>query len=102
MLSRGGRLTYPFAAFFVAARGFADLMKIRPRVAGAGVMGFWHAEHSGVGGEVAAVFDVDDGAARRLASRCKGARACARLEDALERDKINVLHVARRWVAILE
>ena len=69
-------------------------MKIRAAVAGAGLMGFWHARSiARVGGEVAAVCDVDDGAARRLASRFKGARASARLEDALERDKIDVLHI---------
>jgi predicted dehydrogenase len=69
-------------------------MKIRAAVAGAGLMGFWHAQNiARVGGEVAAVFDVDDGAARRLATRFKGARASTRLEDVLEREKIDVLHI---------
>ena len=57
-------------------------------------MGFWHAQNiARVGGEIAAVYDVDDGAARRLASRFKSARASTRLEDVLEQDKIDVLHI---------
>lgn len=69
-------------------------MKIRAAVAGAGLMGFWHAQSiARIGGQIAAVCDVDDEAARRLASRFKGARASTRLEDALERDKIDVLHI---------
>lgn len=69
-------------------------MKIRAAVAGAGLMGFWHARSiARVGGEIVAVCDLDDGAARRLASRFKGARASARLEDALAREKIDVLHI---------
>ena len=57
-------------------------------------MGFWHARSiTRVGGEIAAVFDVDDGVARRLASRFKSARASSRLEDVLEQDKIDVLHI---------
>ncbi len=69
-------------------------MKLRAMIAGAGLMGFWHAwSIAHIGGEVASVCDVDDVAARRLASRFKGARATARLEDALERDKIDVLHI---------
>jgi predicted dehydrogenase len=69
-------------------------MKVRAGIAGAGLMGFWHAksiEH--IGGEIAAVFDVDDGAARRLANRFKGAHAITGLEETLERAKIDVLHV---------
>ena len=57
-------------------------------------MGFWHARSiTRAGGEVAAVCDVEDEAARRLASHFKGARASARLEDALEQGKIDVLHI---------
>jgi predicted dehydrogenase len=69
-------------------------MKMRAAVAGAGSMGFWHAQNIvRAGGKVAAVCDVDEGAARRLAKRCKGARAAVRLEETLERDKIDVLHI---------
>jgi predicted dehydrogenase len=69
-------------------------MKMRAAVAGAGLMGFWHARSiARVGGKVVAVCDINPEAARRLASHCKGARASARLEEILERDKINVLHV---------
>jgi predicted dehydrogenase len=69
-------------------------MKIRAAVAGAGLMGFWHTRSiARVGGEVVAVCDVDQEAARRLADHCKGAHASARLEDTLERDKIDVLHI---------
>jgi predicted dehydrogenase len=69
-------------------------MKLRAAIAGAGLMGFWHARSiARVGGQIAAVCDVDEKAARRLASRFKGAHASTRLEDALERDKIDVLHV---------
>ena len=69
-------------------------MKMRAAIAGAGLMGFWHAKNIGrAGGEVVAVYDVDDGAAQRLASRFKSARVITRLEDALDRDKIDVLHI---------
>ncbi len=69
-------------------------MKIRAAVAGAGLMGFWHAQNiARIGSEITAVCDVDDGAARRLARRFKAARASTRLEDVLEREKIDVLHV---------
>lgn len=57
-------------------------------------MGFWHARSiARVGGKVVAVCDVDHEAARRLANHYKGAYASARLEDALERGKIDVLHI---------
>ena len=69
-------------------------MKMRAAVAGAGLMGFWHARSiARVGGKVAAVCDIDDEAARRLASHFKGATINASLEDALERGKIDVLHI---------
>ncbi len=57
-------------------------------------MGFWHAKNiARIGGEVAAVFDVDGAAAQRLANRFKNARASVSLEDALARDKIDILHI---------
>lgn len=69
-------------------------MKMRAAIAGAGLMGFWHAQNIvRAGGEVAAVCDVDERSARRLASRFKGARARTRLEETWEQDKIGVLHV---------
>ena len=69
-------------------------MKTRAAIAGAGLMGFWHAKNiTRAGGEVASVYDVDDGAAQRLASRFKSARASTSLEDTLEREKIDVLHI---------
>jgi predicted dehydrogenase len=69
-------------------------MKIRAAIAGAGLMGFWHAQSiARVGGEVAAVCDVDDAAARSLANRFKSAHASTRLEDVLEQEKIDILHI---------
>ncbi|HEV2046857.1 MAG TPA: Gfo/Idh/MocA family oxidoreductase [Chthoniobacterales bacterium] len=69
-------------------------MKTRAAIAGAGLMGFWHAKNiARAGGEVAVVYDVDDGAAQHLATRFKSARASTRLEDALDRNKIDVLHI---------
>jgi len=69
-------------------------MKVRAAIAGAGLMGFWHAKNiARAGGEVVFVHDVDPDAAARLASRCKNARSSNRLEDVLERDKIDILHV---------
>jgi predicted dehydrogenase len=69
-------------------------MKIRAVIAGAGLMGFWHARNiARVGGEVAAICDVDHAAAQRLASRFKSARSSNRLEETLERDKIDILHI---------
>ena len=69
-------------------------MKIRAAIAGAGLMGFWHARNIvRVGGEVVAICDIDDGAARRLASRFKSARSSNRLEETLERDRIDILHI---------
>ena len=57
-------------------------------------MGFWHAQSiARVGGEVAAVCDVDDAAARSLANRFKSAHASTRLEDVLEQEKIDILHI---------
>ena len=69
-------------------------MKTRAGVAGAGLMGLWHAKNiARAGGELAVVYDVDQSAAQRLASHFKSARVVADLEQALEREKIDVLHV---------
>lgn len=58
-------------------------------------MGFWHARNvARVGGEVAAVCDVDLGAAHRLARRFRNARAGANLQAVLkDGDKIDILHI---------
>lgn len=69
-------------------------MKPRTAIAGAGLMGFWHAkaiERSG--GTVATVFDCDAGAAQRLAARFRGARASTSLAEGLAQDRIDVLHL---------
>jgi predicted dehydrogenase len=68
--------------------------KPRAAIAGAGLMGFWHAKNiARAGGELAVVYDVDHSAAQRLASRFKNAQVVANLEQALEREKIDVLHI---------
>ena len=69
-------------------------MKRRAAIAGAGLMGFWHAktvEH--LGGTVAAVFDLNAAAAQRLAAKFSGARAGTDLSALLEENKIDVLHI---------
>ena len=69
-------------------------MKHRVAIAGAGLMGFWHAktvEH--LGGIVAAVFDLNAAAAQRLAAKFPGALAGTNLVALLEENKINVLHI---------
>ena len=63
-------------------------------IAGAGLMGFWHAKNiARAGGELAVVYDVDQSAAQRLASRFKNTQVVADFEQALEREKIDVLHI---------
>lgn len=63
-------------------------------VAGAGLMGRWHAyEIDRCGGRVAAVVDPDPDRARRLAARHADARACSDLEDALDEVQADVLHL---------
>ena len=57
-------------------------------------MGLWHAHCiARAGGELAAVCDLDVHAARRLASRFKGAHAGVRLDEVLAEAKIDVLHI---------
>ena len=69
-------------------------MKVRAAIAGAGLMGRWHAQNLGrAGGEIAAVFDVDSAAAARLAARHKGARACSTVAELFGSAKIDVLHI---------
>jgi predicted dehydrogenase len=69
-------------------------MKTRTAIAGAGLMGFWHAKNiARAGGELAVVYDVDQSAAQWLASHFKNAQVVVDLEQALEREKIDVLHI---------
>ncbi len=72
----------------MAARGLAAV------VAGAGLMGRWHAyEVRRCGGRVVAVVDPDGGRADRLADRHRGAVAFASLEEALGAVEADVLHL---------
>ncbi len=69
-------------------------MKPRAAIAGAGLMGFWHAQTvQRIGGTVAAVFDLNAGAARRLADKFPGANAGTSLATLLTENKIDVLHI---------
>jgi predicted dehydrogenase len=68
-------------------------MKLRAAIVGAGLMGRWHAKNiARAGGEVAAVCDVDERNARSLA-RSHRARVYAQIADALDPDKIDIVHV---------
>jgi predicted dehydrogenase len=67
---------------------------LRAGIAGAGLMGRWHAHAvKRVGGAVAAVMDIDLQTARRLASKYPGAKSFFNFEQMLNRGEINVLHV---------
>lgn len=69
-------------------------MKRRAAIAGAGLMGFWHAktvEH--LGGSVVAIFDLNAAAAQRLAAKFPGASTGTDLVALLEGNKIDVLHI---------
>jgi len=69
-------------------------MKLRAAIIGAGLMGRWHATNvSRVGGEVAFICDVDQHAARSLARNFKTAQPTARIEEALERNQVDVAHI---------
>ncbi len=69
-------------------------MKLRAAIAGAGLMGYWHAKNLvRCGGEVAAVIDRDPAAASRLAGQFSGALPVSSLEEALATGKIEVLHL---------
>lgn len=79
--------------------GMADRTDTRPAplqaaVAGAGLMGYWHADAlRRAGGRVAAVIDPDPQAAQRLARKYAGALAVAGLAEALDRTPLQVLHL---------
>ena len=66
---------------------------IRAAIVGAGLMGRWHAHAlTRVGGQLIAVVDVDDRAARRL-GRSYGADAYPSLDGLLSRTEVDVLHI---------
>lgn len=69
---------------------------LRAVIAGAGRMGLRHAQVMAETGEfeVAAVCDVDEGAARRLADELDGVRAYTALEDMLDGEKPDVVTIA--------
>ncbi len=63
-------------------------------VAGAGLMGRWHAHAAErVGATVVAIVDPQPGAAKALAARHRGAATFAALDDALSAVGVDVLHV---------
>lgn len=67
---------------------------LQAAVAGAGLMGAWHAHAiRRAGGRVAAVIDADLQAAQRLARKYAGALAVAGLAEALDRTPLQVLHL---------
>ena len=69
-------------------------MKPRAAIAGAGLMGFWHAQSiAPAGGTVVAVFDREAAAAQRLAGKFPGARAGTDPAALLDPEKIDVLHL---------
>lgn len=67
---------------------------VRVAVAGAGLMGRWHADAARrAGARVVAVADTSIDAARRLAARHAGARAFAETGELLRETAIDALHV---------
>jgi predicted dehydrogenase len=69
-------------------------MALRAAIAGAGLMGRWHADAvARTGGRVAVVLDRDAGAAARLARTLEGARPARVLGEVLAAGGIDVLHV---------
>jgi len=67
---------------------------LRACIAGAGLMGRWHAwAVEKTGGQVAMVVDPNTTAAARLAAQHKGARAFCDLEKALRSERLDVLHI---------
>lgn len=69
-------------------------MSVQAAIAGAGLMGHWHARsivrH---GGTIAAVYDPDVSAAAKLAARFGGARTCGTPEEIFAAGSVDVLHV---------
>lgn len=68
--------------------------KIRAGIAGAGLMGYWHAHAlKKSGGEVVAVADFDIERAKRLTAKYPNARAFNGVEEMLASQGLDVLHV---------
>lgn len=82
-----------------AADGLPTARVLNAAVAGAGLMGYWHAQAiERAGGRVLAVIDRDPGAAQRLAARLpQGAQgrvqAWPSLDAAIKEQALDVLHV---------
>jgi predicted dehydrogenase len=69
-------------------------MNVCAAIAGAGLMGYWHAKAlTQVGGRVSAVFDLNLAAAQKLAAKFTGAQACDNFGELLGQQKIDVLHI---------
>lgn len=69
-------------------------MKLRAAVAGAGLMGYWHAKTiERIGGRVTAVFDLNEAAAKKLAGNFSGARVFTLPEALLDSKSFDVLHI---------
>jgi predicted dehydrogenase len=63
-------------------------------IAGAGLMGRWHARYARhYGARVAGILDRNRGAAQQLAAKCPGARASADLDDLLKHCRFDAIHV---------
>lgn len=71
-----------------------DKKNIRVGIAGAGLMGFWHAHAARkVGGKVVAVFDINKSKANSLAAKYSAAKSFDSLEKMLAETSPDVLHV---------
>jgi predicted dehydrogenase len=69
-------------------------MKLRAAIAGAGLMGYWHARSAvRAGGLLVGVFDLEASAAARLARQFGGVRPCSSLTQLLEETRCDVLHI---------
>lgn len=71
-----------------------DRIPLRAAIVGAGLMGRWHADAvARSGNSVACIVDSEITRAERLAAKHRSARVAASLEDALRRDRFDVVHV---------
>ncbi len=74
--------------------GGVSATPLRAGIAGAGLMGSWHARAvKRAGGLVAAVTDLDTAAAGRLAKECGKAEVFSKVERMLDRVELDVLHI---------
>ncbi len=68
--------------------------KIRAGIVGAGLMGLWHARAARkAGGEVVAIADIDQRNAARLVGNYPSAQDFGSLEEMIDRQSLDVLHV---------